>query len=1445
MTVRTILPLIILIGLILLFVTPVAVGENNAPPAITTDPTPEQTISPPDANDAGLPEDRDTPLFIQEETENASLGSLSQDASESTSLSAISEYRSDNSQSESVNLVSGSEQSQLSLPGENGELLTPVQTPSNGNKGNKDLNAEGKTKKPKINGKFVEDEILVKFSDATISDSDNRESEYNKIHAKKGTTVGKTLNKNSGSNLQLVKIPSGMTVDDAIALYENDPAVDFAEPNYIIQVSPSESNINEASIPFSSDINDEYFPLQWGLHNTGQEINSVSGTAGADINAPAAWEIIQESETVIIAVIDTGIDYSHPDIGNNIWINTLEIPSNGIDDDGNGYVDDIYGYNFVDGISDPMDDNGHGTSCAGVIGAISNNDIGISGVARDIKLMPLKFMNAEGIGTYADAIEAVEYARQKGADIISISWGSQQYNQAMKDEIDSSSMLFICAAGNNAQNNDLNPVYPASFTSQNIISVAASDQDDNLAPFSNWGPTSVDLASPGVNILSCDLSSRAQQYRYLSGTSIAVPFVSGVSGLVKANHPDYSATQIRENIIGTVDIIEPFQNYVASGGRLNAYNSLEGVLIPSTILTTVPTTSIPTTISTIIIPEGEPSVAPLNPDFVNYTLSPTPLMAEGDEDVNPGYLPSPVDRSSMQGQTLEFSELKVLSYPSSYDLRNVNGINRVTPVKNQGSCGSCWAFGTYGSEESVLMSSEYWDFSENNLKNTHGFDYGSCSGGNYDMSTAYLTRWSGPISETDDPYNPYSGSSPSGLETRKHVQDVLLIPPRSSSLDNDNIKSALMEYGAVSTSFYWNSGYLKTGNNYYYPGTAYDNHAVAIVGWDDNRVVSGAPGPGAFLIKNSWGTGWGDGGYFWISYYDNKMGKDENAVFISEPVDNYDNIYQYDPLGWTTSFGYYSTTAWGANVFTSTRGEQLKAVGFYALAPNTQYQVYIYKNPTSGPINSGGYVAYKSGTIAIPGFRTIPLDTPVALVSGDRYSIAVKLTTPGYYYPIALERPISGYSSGASASTGQSYISSSGSSWQDLVTRYANTNACIKGYTDEGGPPVADFIGTPRLGVMPSNVEFTDRSTGSPTSWQWNFGDSSANATTQNPTHLYENEGSYTVTLSVTNSFGTSTIQKVNYITVTPPPPFLSGWSYRKLHTISGSSSGDLTDYQVRFKVFNTTGTDSGENVYLGSNVKQDFSDLRFTTPTNALLPYWIQETGPNYAIVWVKVPTIPVTGTQMYLYYGNGGALAVSSGAVTFPIFDDFTGSSLDTSNWTTIGTSATTTSGYLHVYPTTQNGGVRSKTIIDLTVPAELQARARWSGTSQYNMIGFSKIPDLGSWYNQNGVFWRSSSESFMKFSLYYPNEEEINSIAKDTNWHWLILNAGIGKISSLSLDDSISYSTTHPLTGDTYYIWMPKSLSVTGSNHWTDIDWVFLRYPASQEPSHSSWGSEENII
>ncbi|MDH7510119.1 MAG: DUF2341 domain-containing protein [Methanolinea sp.] len=199
--------------------------------------------------------------------------------------------------------------------------------------------------------------------------------------------------------------------------------------------------------------------------------------------------------------------------------------------------------------------------------------------------------------------------------------------------------------------------------------------------------------------------------------------------------------------------------------------------------------------------------------------------------------------------------------------------------------------------------------------------------------------------------------------------------------------------------------------------------------------------------------------------------------------------------------------------------------------------------------------------------------------------------------------------------------------------------------------PVANFTATPARGIRPLTVRFTDLSSNSPASWQWNFGDGSENATTQNPTHTYSVAGNYTVTLTVTNSYGSSTTRKTNYITVTPPPPFLSGgWSYRKLHTISGSSSGDLTDYQVRFTVWNITGTDSGENVYLGSNVTPDFRDVRFTTTDNTVLPSWIQETGSTYAIVWVKVPSIPTTGTQLYLYYGNPSAPSASDGDATFP---------------------------------------------------------------------------------------------------------------------------------------------------------------------------------------------------
>ena len=240
-----------------------------------------------------------------------------------------------------------------------------------------------------------------------------------------------------------------------------------------------------------------------------------------------------------------------------------------------------------------------------------------------------------------------------------------------------------------------------------------------------------------------------------------------------------------------------------------------------------------------------------------------------------------------KNQTLE-------GLPTSYDLRTQG---KLTPVKNQGSCGSCWTFATYGSLESSLLPGETNDFSENHLKNTHGFDWGYCDGGNGDMSTAYLARWSGPVNEADDPYNASSGTSPSGLSPRKHVQNVYMIPARSSSSDNDNLKNAVMNYGAVhvsmrwegatgSSSAYWNNATYA----YYYNGSSATNHAVAIVGWDDNYPATNfstvPAGNGAFIIRNSWGSGWGDAGYFYISYYDSKLASNRELFFPERRADN-------------------------------------------------------------------------------------------------------------------------------------------------------------------------------------------------------------------------------------------------------------------------------------------------------------------------------------------------------------------------------------------------------------------------------------------------------------------------------------------------------------------------------------------------------------------------------
>ncbi|MHC4125515.1 MAG: lectin like domain-containing protein [Planctomycetota bacterium] len=425
------------------------------------------------------------------------------------------------------------------------------------------------------------------------------------------------------------------------------------------------------------------------------------------------------------------------------------------------------------------------------------------------------------------------------------------------------------------------------------------------------------------------------------------------------------------------------------------------------------------------VPPPPLNTAPVNPAFIawHHAL---------------GHIPVPFDRSHLQSQ-VESAQRLLSEPPSSYDLR-LSGY--VTAVRDQGSCGSCWTFSTYGSMESWLLKNEAqsWDFSENHLKNDHGFDFGPCEGGNADMSTAYLARWSGPVDELDDPYNDWDDRPSPGGPSQKYLKTVLWF-----TTDSD-IKNAVMTYGGLYVAMTYESGsYNPSEYTYYYSGTDVLNHGVTLIGWDDSKAVTGAPGNGAWLIKNSWGPSWGDQGYFWISYYDTMAVEYAVAFCDAVPTSSYATNYQYDPLGWTNSAGYDSSIAWAANVFTATADEDLTAIALYAVDDNLSYEIYIYDDFDGSTFSS--LMGSTSGTLINSGYHTISLPSVINLTNADDFSVVVKFTTTGYGYPIPVEDIYPGYSSAATANPGESYESSSGSTFNDVTDTFPNANVCIKALT--------------------------------------------------------------------------------------------------------------------------------------------------------------------------------------------------------------------------------------------------------------------------------------------------------------------------------------------------------------------------------------------------------------
>ncbi len=417
---------------------------------------------------------------------------------------------------------------------------------------------------------YVPGEILVRFNDGVKQAA---------VDSALARVKGKLIKRLARIHVLHVRVPRG-TAERAINILKGMPGVKYAELNAFRYLNATP--------------NDPSFTSLWGLNNTGQ----TGGAFDADIDAPEAWNSFTGDPNMVVADIDTGLDMTHEDIAANVYTNPGEIAGNGIDDDGNGYVDDVHGWDFAHNDNDPSDsDNlcgGHGTHTAGTIGAVGNNGVGVTGVNWHVQIMPLKvfkvFYGLFCSASTSDIISAVNYAASMGVRVSNNSYGSTSATQAEMDAIQASNSVFVAAAGNDGNNTDFAPQYPSAYDLPNIISVAATDHNDALAFFSNFGINSVDLGAPGVSILS---TTPNNTYSFFDGTSMATPHVTGAATLLIAKDPTLTVNEVKWRILAGVDPVGlPVGHGI--GGRLNINNTF---FIPSPNVTMTVTPLGPTTVA--------------------------------------------------------------------------------------------------------------------------------------------------------------------------------------------------------------------------------------------------------------------------------------------------------------------------------------------------------------------------------------------------------------------------------------------------------------------------------------------------------------------------------------------------------------------------------------------------------------------------------------------------------------------------------------------------------------------------------------------------------------------------------------------------------------------------------------------------------------------------------
>jgi subtilisin family serine protease len=424
---------------------------------------------------------------------------------------------------------------------------------------------------------FRSDRILIK--PRTAGDLEQKRT-LQRFHTAQGVQVFREFHHLDG--IQDLQLPPGRDVSTVIRQYQESGLVEFAEPDLRLTLAATPNDPAFAS------------GLLWHLNNLGQN----SGKSDADIDAPEGWDLANTASNVVVATVDSGVRYTHEDLAANIWINPREIPGNGVDDDANGFIDDVHGINAAANTGDPIDLIGHGTQVAGFIGGVGNNGIGIAGVAWRVRLMACRFQDDSGTGFLSDAAQCIDYALANGAQIINGSFVTTSFSSVLYNAMNNcriAGVIFVAAAGNDGVNTDVTPYYPAGFNFDNIVAVAASTRTDALATFSNYGAVSVDLAAPGQDVYST-FNSADNGYTVNSGTSFASPIVAGAFALLRARNPSATYHQLIQQVLATVDPLPGLAGKCVSGGRLNLVRAL-GTSTAANFVATPPAGTTPLTVS--------------------------------------------------------------------------------------------------------------------------------------------------------------------------------------------------------------------------------------------------------------------------------------------------------------------------------------------------------------------------------------------------------------------------------------------------------------------------------------------------------------------------------------------------------------------------------------------------------------------------------------------------------------------------------------------------------------------------------------------------------------------------------------------------------------------------------------------------------------------------------